>query len=68
MKNVEQLWLTLNEIWMNIDSDTIKELVDFMPNRILDVQKSRGPYFHHIEFLYGILVALYMHVIVSCTQ
>jgi len=26
----------------NIDSNTIKKLVDSMPNRILDVQKSRG--------------------------
>ena len=36
--NVEQLWLTVKEIWTNIDSDTFKKLVD----RILEVQKSRG--------------------------
>ena len=40
--NVEQLWLTVKEIWTNIDSGTIQKLVDSMPNRILDVQKSRG--------------------------
>ena len=30
------------EIWLNIDSDTIKKLVDSMHNRILHVQKSKS--------------------------
>ena len=28
-------------MWTNIDSDTIKKLGDSMPNKTLDVQKSR---------------------------
>ena len=31
--DAEQLWLTVKEIWKNIDSDTIKKLFDSMPNK-----------------------------------
>jgi hypothetical protein len=41
-QNVDQLWIALQEEWLNISVDFINSLIDSMPRRVLAVHNAKG--------------------------